>query len=42
MPEQAKEKALAGAEKSAIAKLMKSEVLLEQELAVSEGNETVQ
>lgn len=36
-----KEKALLGATKSAISKLEKAECLLEQELATSEGNETV-
>lgn len=36
MPAAAKEKALAGAAKSAVSKLLKSEVLMEQELATSE------
>lgn len=40
-PADKKEKALLGATKSAISKLEKAECLLEQELATSEGNETV-
>lgn len=36
-----KEKAIAGAEKTAVSKLMKAEVLMEQELATSETSETV-
>lgn len=40
-PEDKKEKALMGVEKSAVPKFMKSEVLLEQELAMAEGSETV-
>ena len=41
MHEAAKEKALAGAANSAVSKLFKSEVLLEQELATSESAQTV-
>jgi len=41
MPEQAKQKMLAGVEKKAVAKLQKAEVLMEQELATSEANQTV-
>jgi translation elongation factor EF-Ts len=40
-PEAQKEKAIAGAEKTAVAKLLKSEVLMEQELATSEESQTV-
>lgn len=41
VPEAKKEKALAGASKSAITKLNKAEVLLEQDLATSDKSETV-
>lgn len=41
MPEAAREKALAGAEKSAVSKLFKTEVLFEQELATSDSSQTV-
>jgi translation elongation factor EF-Ts len=40
-PDFAKEKALQGAEKSAVSKLMKAEVLMEQELATSEDSHSV-
>lgn len=38
MPEHAKQKMLEGTEKKAVSKLIKSEVLMEQELATSESN----
>ncbi len=41
MPEHAKQKMLQGIEKKAESKLRKSEVLMEQELATSETNQTV-
>ena len=41
MPEKAKENMLAGIAKKAVSKLQKSEVLMEQELATSEENQTV-
>ena len=41
MPEHAKQKMLEGTEKKAVSKLIKSEVLMEQELATSESNQTV-
>lgn len=40
-PDAAKAKALEGAEKSAVSKLIKSEVLMEQELATSDSSQTV-
>ena len=41
MPEHAREKMLAGVETKAVTKLQKTEVLMEQELATSESNQTV-
>ena len=41
MPEKAKEQMLKGIEKKAIQKLYKTEVLMEQELATSEQNQTI-
>ena len=41
LPEAAKDKMLAGIEKKTVSKLRKTEVLMEQELATSETNQTV-